>query len=515
MQSRDQHQIAGDTVPMPTESPAAVALRRDLPEVAWRPVGAAMIALAVVLTALSDRYGFHRDELYFRMLSPAWGYVDQPPFTPLIAHAAAALSTSAWVMRIPATACSVLALLIVVLITREFGGGPGAQRLCAWSYASAAIPLSMGHLLLTSTVDLVSWPLLCLFVIRALLRQQPRWWLAAGLVLGLETYNKLLIVLLVLALVIGIVIAGPRRALWSRWLVAGAVLAAVLAVPNVAYQATHSWPQLTMGRALSEHNGSNIRIVMWPYLLLLLGPPLVPIWVAGLVALVRRESWRPVRFLVSAFGVLLLETFVGGGQLYYPLGLLVVVFAAGCVPAADFLADSARWRLTARVLITVNAVVSALIGLPLLPLSALANSPIPGINQLQGDQVGWPDYVDQIASVYRSIPAAEASHTVLIASNYGEAGAVVRYGPRLGLPRPYSGQNQLYFDSRPPADTTTVVVIGGQVGLARERFDSCTQGISLRSLADVDNEEQGELVVICRGPTQSWAALWPAFQHYD
>ncbi len=35
-------------------------------------------------------------------------------------------------MRIPATACAVASLLVIVLITRELGGGHTAQALSAW-----------------------------------------------------------------------------------------------------------------------------------------------------------------------------------------------------------------------------------------------------------------------------------------------------------------------------------------------------------------------------------------------
>jgi len=104
---------------------------------------------------------------------------------------------------------------------------------------------------------------------------------------------------------------------------------------------------------------------------------------------------------------------------------------------------------------------------------------------------------------------------VIITSNYGEAGALARYGPELGLPQPYSGHNQLYFRSRPPDGSMTAVVVGSQIRSTRHLFSSCILAGRLDNGIGVRNEEQGQPITLCRGPLAAWTTMWPAFRHYD
>jgi 4-amino-4-deoxy-L-arabinose transferase-like glycosyltransferase len=470
-------------------------------------VWAAAAALAVVLTVFSQRYDYERDELYFRMLRPAWGYVDQPPLMPLLADLTQLVADQPWALRIPSTVAVAASVLVVAMITRELGGSRAAQILAAWTYAGSSAVMIFGHVLLTSTFDLLTWPLICLFVMRALLGGDGRWWIAAGVVAGLTSYDKLLVVWLLLGIAVGLLTVGPRKVLRSRPVMLACAVAFVLALPNVIYQATHGWPQLDMGAALADNNAGEVRWFMWVLLILVLGPPLVPIWVAGIVGLLRREEWRPVRCVVVAFGVVLLLTFVSGAQPHYPTGLLVVLLAAGAVPAAELMERASAWRKIVISGVGLNTLVSLVIGLPILPLSVLGDSPIPAMNLVAADQVGWRAYVSQIEQV-----TASAGVDVVVTSNYGEAGAIARYGSGLSV---FSGQNALYDEGPPPVDATTVVFVGEQLPVAKQLFDTCEIKARLDNGVGVDNEEQDVPVAICRGLVEGWASAWPRLAHLD
>ena len=167
----------------------------------------------------------------------------------------------------------------------------------------------------------------------------------------------------------------------------------IVGLPNLIYQAANGWPQLAMGQALADHNAGEVRILMWPFLALLVGPPLTAVWVTGVVSLLRRPEWRPARAFAVALPVVLLLTFAAGSQFYYPLGLVLALFAAGCVPVGDWLATRGR-RIWAVVLVAVNGVVSALIALPLIPVAASATRPCPGSTRPPGTRsAGRPTWI--------------------------------------------------------------------------------------------------------------------------
>ncbi|OLB80306.1 MAG: hypothetical protein AUI14_07190 [Actinobacteria bacterium 13_2_20CM_2_71_6] len=489
---------------------------RDLPRLAWRPVGVVALATVALLVATINGYGYHRDELYFRVLAshPAWGYVDEPPLTPLLAKASIALfGDHLWSIRIPPILCAVAVIVLIAMLAREFGGGTGAQVLAAVG-GCTTLTLVAGHLLSTATADLVVWLLVLLFAVRALLREEPRWWLATGLTVGLGLYNKQLVVLLLIGLGAGLLIAGPRRELRSPWLWAGVGIALVVGAPNLVYQITHDWPQAKMAQALARNKGDDARVQFLPFQLLLLGPPLVPIWVAGWVRLFRAGEWRRVRALAWAYPVVAVVVVLSGGQPYYPFGLLLALYAAGCVVTARWMAGRRLRVALVAVAAGLTVAVSVVLSLPVLPVRSLP-APLAALNPADRDSVGWPAYVRQVAQAYQALPEADRAVAVLVAGNYGEAGALHRYGPGYRLPTVYSGQNELYRFG-PPPDSATVVVFVGMEDIAQSGlFGSCATVGTLDNGVGVDNEEQGRPIVVCRSPRRPWHEMWPGFQHYD
>ena len=314
-------------------------------------------------------------------------------------------------------------------------------------------------------------------------------------------------------LVGGCAIAGPRRLLRTRQVWAGAALAVVLWSPWLSWQAAHHWPQLQVSRSIAA-GGSTSSQPWWaivPFQVLLVSPPLAPVWIAGLVRLFRDPATRQLRFLAWAWVVLAGVFMATGGKPYYLAGLLPVLIGAGSVQIDTWMRsgrEGVRRKVSAAVL-AASAVTSVVIALPVLP--AADAGPVLAVNGDVAETIGWPELAHTVADVYRGLP--DARRAVVLAGNYGEAGAIDRYGPGLGLPHAYSGHNA-YGDWGPPPDTgRPVIVVGVRPDLVSAYLRGCVTAAHVANDANVENEEQGRSVLVCDGPQSSWSQIWSALRH--
>ncbi|MFE4975818.1 glycosyltransferase family 39 protein [Kitasatospora sp. NPDC056651] len=481
----------------------------------WRPVAAVAAGTAVVLLLFVDDYGYDADELYFRMLGergPAWGYVDQPPALPMVVRAATLLlGDSLWAIRVPAVLCAAAVVVLGSLIAAELGASRRAQLMTALGLGGSVMVLSVGHWILTSSLDTVAWCLVMLFVLRALLRQDGRWWLWAGAVCGVALYAKYMVMLLPVSLLIGLALAGPRQAFRDRRLYLGMALALVIGAPNLVYQITHDFPQVQMAHALGASDGSANRSLFVSNLLLLLGPGLAVFWVAGLIGLFRKREWRPVRsvavgYLLATAAALMIE----GGRPDYSGGFLIALFAAGAIRADRWIARGRRRLPVVATGLVLTTVLQMLLALPVIPEKSLHRA---AINSMALETVGWPTTVAQVASVYDGLPAGEKARAVLLAGNFGEAGALDRFGGKYHLPEVYSGHNELHAWGPPPDSADVVVAVGVDGARLSADFERCTVAAVLDNGLDISNPEQGRRISVCRGPREPWKALWPAYRH--
>ena len=159
--------------------------------------------------------------------------------------------------------------------------------------------------------------------------------------------------------------------------------------------------------------------------------------------------------------------------------------------------------------LALSAAVSAVLMLPVVPVTALGSTPIIDVNYDAGETVGWPRFAATIADLHGALPAAERPGAVLLAGNYGEAGALDRYGPGLGLPRVFSGHNAYWSWGLPPESNGVVIAVGVPIEQLERFFGDVRAGAEINNGVDVDNDEQGVAVYVCRDRRQPWAGIWP------
>lgn len=475
-------------------------------------------AIVLVLLLVATRYGYHRDELYFVAAAKhlAWGYVDQPPFTIAVAWIADAIAPgSLFALRVfPALTIGIV-VIIAGLIARHLGGGRAAVLGGAAAVALSGFFVGVGHLFSTTTFDVLFWSILLYLFVRILDGEGSSLWLWFGAVAGVGLLNKHLVLFLLFGLLIGLLLTPQRRVLRTRWPWLGSMIALLIWSPNLIWQIQQGWPTIEMLGSLQERNsgiGKAIEFVglQLPFLTVVL----VPIALLGI-----RRIFRPAgeRFRAIAIGFLALSVLflVAGGKAYYIVPFYVVFLPMGMVEMEE------RWAAgTARsgprneyVQAAVALLVMSPFFIPVLPASAIGF--FNGVNKELGETIGWEELVGQVAAVYHALPPEEQATATIMTGNYGEAGAIDRFGPDLGLPPAHSGHNN-YWLWGPPADGAEPAIF---IGYGPQSLDhlcaSWEQVATIDNAAGIDNDERGLPIALCHELRRPWSERWTDVRHYN
>ena len=476
-------------------------------------IGAVVATLAVLLLIMVNRYGPHRDELYFVAAGQhlAWGYPDQPMFTPLLARLATELAPyNLLALRLPSLIAMALLVICAAAFARLLGGGRAAQVLTASTVAASVMTVTLGHRLSTATFDTLIWTGVLLVVGYALRDDRPRLWLIAGLLAGLGLNNKTAVVVLLFAILIGVLLVpGCRAQLRTPYPWLGGVVAILLWLPNLAWQVMHGWPVLALGADIAEEFGGVAgRIGLLALALVMFSPVIAIVWIYGLVQLFREPAWAKLRPIGVAFLVATAVFLIAGGKGYYLAGAIVPLVAAGCTALA------ARWParrlIAAGVVMALSAAVAWPAFVPVLPVRTYASSFYPALDSDQLETIGWPEFADTVRATLESLPADERDTAVVFTQNYGEAGALEWYG--LGRPV-FSGHNAFGDWGPPPEGAGPVIVIG--LADPGANFTDCHTTAMINNYAGADNEERGRPIWVCSAPQGGWAEQWPRLVHLD
>lgn len=483
----------------------------------------------------SSGYGYFRDELYYLACTEnlAWGYVDHPPFSIAVLWLVRALfGDSLLAVRLMPALLGAATVALTGLMVRALGGGRWAGVLAMTAALAAPVYLALDHFYSMNAFDLVFWALAGYLLIRIANGGSPRLWLVLGTVLGLGLLNKISVLWLGAGLAVGLLATPQRRWLGTRWPWLAGGLALAIFTPHLLWQVRHGWPTLEF-----IDNATSQKMVEVAPLDFLFGQvdmmlfATLPVWLGGLLFLLFHERGREHRWLgwiyLTVFAILMLS---GSSRSGYLAAGYTWLFAAGGVALAG-LQKRRRWAWVVpslTTLILALGIVAAPLSVPLLPVEeylpyarALGQEPstaerkeLGKLGQFFADMHGWPEIVETVLTVYRSLTPEEQAQVRVLAPDYGVAGALDLFGRRQGLAPALSGHNSYWLWGPRDWNGELLIVIGGSAEQLSAGFHQFER-VGALDCGLCMPYENGRPVWLARGLRQPVADIWPELKHYD
>jgi Dolichyl-phosphate-mannose-protein mannosyltransferase len=500
-------------------------------------LGGLSFAVFAAHMAVSGRYGYFTDELYYLACSDhlAWGYVDQAPLIAVIT----------WLVRVtlgdslvalhflPAVAAG-LRVLLTGLIARELGARRFGITLACVCVMVAPIYLGLDSLLTMNVFESLFWMGAALLVLKIVQGASQPLWLLFGVVCGVGLLNKHSMLFFGFGIFVALLLTKERRQFAQPWIWAGGLLAFLILLPNLLWEIQRHFPTIELLHNV-QRSGRNEELGPVKFMIeqaMILHPLTAPVWIAGLVELLRDREGKGWRVLGITWLVIMTCMLTMHGRMYYPAPAYPMLLAAGGLVFERWLGAlrSGRWLrlLYVTALLVTGVLLAPFAYFPVLTVdqyiaySKLLHYGPPKIEthrlgplpQIYADQFGWKEMAQVVADAYRKLPPEEQKSCAIFGQNYGQAGAIDLFGPAMGLPPAISGhQNYFYWGPREYTGQCMIVMDDTPEQLGRlyesvEKVGTVYHPLSM--------PYQHFDVYLCRGAKfGTLQEIWPKVKHWD
>jgi 4-amino-4-deoxy-L-arabinose transferase-like glycosyltransferase len=483
--------------------------------------------MAGVLFASAWNYGPFGDEFYYidcgRHLDA--GYVDHPPLAAFAAFAIRTLfGTSYIALRAVSALAAGAAVLLAALIAARLGGGRFAQSMAALAIAAAPGFWAIFSFYSMNAFDIVIVSIAVIILIDILEKGAQRRWVAFGVCVGIGLLNKLTLLPLGCALLAGILATKNRTKLLTPWPWIAGAIAGLIFLPHIVWQMAHGWPTIEFVRLTQQYSINPLSV--GGYLLqlaLTMNPLLAPVWIAGLLYLLRDRPPHTGRVL-GILAVFFIALYAAQrSKMYYVYPIMPLLMAGGAVALEQFVVLTARtWiRSVSTALIGISGLALLPLGAPVLPIELFipygkATGLMDDLKIHRNDPInlpvhfalrfGWKEMVESVSQAYDSLSEEERVRCVVVANDYAKAGAVNYYRSEYGLPEAISGHNSYRYWLPEDLQAVAAIAVGFEEEYLRRYFrDVELFGVHHHPYAAPWETDQE--IFIARDPTRPWEQI--------
>jgi len=406
-----------------------------------------ILKFILVYVLVHPDYELHRDEYLHLDLGRhlSWGYTSVPPATGLLSYLILLLGNSVfWIKFFPAL-FGALTTWVVWMIVRQLQGGTFALLLACVATTLSVI-MRINILYQPNSLDILSWTLVYFGLLKYLDTNERRWIFLTAIFFTIGFLNKYNIGFLALGLLPGLLLTENRNLFAKKDFYLAVLMALILIAPNLVWQYQNHFPVVHHMKELSETQLINVARMDFvkEQILFFIGSLFVLL--AAIVAFFRYPPFRKYRFILWSFVFCLSIFLYFKAKPYYTIGLYPVLLAFGSVYLEQlFRIGWRRYLRPVAILIPILFYIPVVrASFPIKPPEELEKDALSSgkyhtwedgkkhpLQQDFADMLGWKELAAKVDKAYASVQ--DKQHSVIMADNYGQTGAINYYTRTPGL----------------------------------------------------------------------------------